>query len=105
MEKPVHALNLSQALEHIRIHHPDQMLIAIDACLGAEEHLGYITLGRGSLTPGAGVSRDLESAGDLFITGIVGVSGGFPYLTLQTTGLARVVAVAEAIAEGILNIL
>lgn len=51
LEVPVHALNLSSVLEAIRAHHPEEPLIAIDASLGVPEHLGYITLGQGSLTP------------------------------------------------------
>lgn len=104
LEVPVHALNLSSVLEAIRARHPEEPLIAIDASLGVPEHLGYITLGQGSLTPGAGVQKTLESTGDIFITGIVGASGRYAHLTLQTARLSSVLPVAGRISAGILSL-
>ncbi|MDY3917612.1 MAG: spore protease YyaC [Candidatus Limivivens sp.] len=101
LEMPVHALNLKSTLERIHTLHTDQPLVAIDASLGVREHLGYITISRGSLSPGAGVNKTLECAGDISITGIIGVSGPFSHITLQTTRLSAVIPVAEQIARGI----
>ncbi|MDO5425171.1 MAG: spore protease YyaC [Eubacteriales bacterium] len=101
LEMPVHALNLKSTLERIRSAHTAQPLVAIDASLGVREHLGYITISRGSLAPGAGVNKELECAGDISITGIIGVSGPFSHITLQTTRLSAVIPVAEQIARGI----
>lgn len=103
LEMPVHALNLNDTLSAIKTHHENDLLIAIDASLGTKEHQGFITLGKGCLTPGAGVDKVLESVGDIFITGIIGVSGKFSHLTLQTTRLSAVMAIAEQIASGILH--
>ena len=47
-------------------------MVAVDASVGDENHIGYVTLGRGSLKPGLGVCKELHAVGDLFITGIVG---------------------------------
>ena len=105
VEMPIHALNLSSVLTAIKSHHQHDILIAIDASLGIPEHQGYITLGKGSLAPGAGVSRDLERVGDVFITGIVGPSSRFSHLTLQTTRLSAVMPVAKQISDGILHLL
>lgn len=105
LEMPVHALNLIPVLHAIKAHHKNNILIAIDASLGIPEHQGYITLGKGSLTPGAGVRKELESVGDVFITGIVGPSGRFSHLTLQTTRLSAVMPVARQISAGILHML
>lgn len=104
LEMPIHALNLSSVLNAVRVHHKDDILIAIDASLGLPEHQGYITLGRGSLSPGAGVHKNLENVGDIFITGIVGPSGRYSHLTLQTTRLSAVVPVARQISTGILSL-
>ena len=103
LEMPIHALNLSYTLTTIKAHHKNHILIAIDASLGTKEHQGYITMGKGSLSPGAGVDKDLESVGDIFITGIVGISGRFSHLTLQTTRLSSVIPVAQQITAGILT--
>ena len=104
LEMPIHALNLSSILSAVRVHHKDDILIAIDASLGTPEHQGYITLGKGSLAPGAGVQKNLENIGDIFITGIVGPSGRYSHLTLQTTRLSAVMPVARQISTGILSL-
>ena len=79
-------------------------MIAIDASLGAKKHLGYITIGNGSLYPGAGVQKNLPPVGDIHITGIVNISGFLHPLTLQTTRLATVIDLAETITGAILEI-
>jgi len=103
LEMPIHALNLSDTLAAIKSQHPKEILIAIDASLGTRNHQGYITIGWGSLLPGAGVNKQLDAVGDIFITGIVGVSGRFSHLTLQTTRLSNVISLGERIAQGILQ--
>ncbi len=104
LNAPVHALNLEQSLKHIQKHHSNALVIAIDASLGAKKHLGYITIGNGSLYPGAGVQKNLPPVGDIYITGIVNISGFLHPLTLQTTRLATVIDLAETITGAILEI-
>lgn len=101
LELPVHALNLDETMEQIQKTHKGCPVVAIDASLGTREHQGYITVGRGSICPGAGVNKSLSAVGDLFITGIVGVSGRFSHLSLQTARLSWIISIAEQIAEGI----
>ena len=102
LEYPVHALNLDETIGHIKSTHPGALVIAIDASLGSPGHLGYVTLGKGSLRPGAGVDKDLAEIGDIFITGIVNVSGSMEQLLLQTTRLSVVMQMADFISSGIL---
>lgn len=101
LEIPVHALNLDEKLEQIHRLHKGQPVIAIDASLGTKEHQGYITVGLGSILPGAGVNKALTAVGDIFITGIVGTSGRFSHLSLQTARLSWIISIAEQIAGGI----
>ena len=103
--QPVHALNLTDIYQHIQTHHPNALIIAIDASLGQKKHLGYVTIGNGALYPGAGVQKNLPPVGDIHITGIVNTAGLMEHLTLQTTRLSTVVALADVIAGGILKIL
>ena len=84
---------------------PHALVIAIDASLGQKKHLGYVTIGNGALYPGAGVQKNLPPVGDIHITGIVNIAGMLEHLTLQTTRLSTVVALADVIAGGILKIL
>lgn len=104
-EQPVHALNLKQVYGHIKAAHPNALVIAIDASLGEKKHLGYVTIGNGALYPGAGVKKELPPVGDIHITGVVN-TGGFPeQLTLLTTRLSTVVSLANAISQGIIQML
>ena len=78
LEAPVHAKNLATVVEQIHSRHKNPYIIAIDASLGKQAHIGYYTLGVGSLKPGTGVGKDLISVGDVFITGIVKPPGFTP---------------------------
>lgn len=102
LQNPVHAVNLSSILSRINRLHPQALIIAIDSSLGEKKHLGYVTIGNGSLYPGAAVQKDLPPVGDIFITGVVNISGILEYLTLQTTRLATVISLADTITQGIL---
>lgn len=105
LEKPVHALNLAEMIQKLQKDHPRALVIAIDACLGEKRHLGYVTIADGALHPGAGVRKELPPVGDIHITGIVNVSGVLDQLTLQTTRLSSVIALANVITQGILTLL
>ena len=102
LQNPVHAVNLSSILSRINHLHPQALIIAIDSSLGEKKHLGYVTIGNGALYPGAAVQKDLPPVGDIFITGVVNISGILEYLTLQTTRLATVISLADTITQGIL---
>ncbi|MBM7685035.1 MAG: hypothetical protein PWP07_154 [Epulopiscium sp.] len=101
LEHPVHAKNLGETVEMIHEKHPNALVIAIDACLGKMDHIGYITLGEGSIKPGAGVQKNLPPVGDIFITGIVNFSGFMEMLILQNTRLSLVMQMADIISSGI----
>lgn len=101
LREPVHAKNLSSTLDHIHHTYPDSIVIAIDASLGSISHIGYITLGEGALRPGVGVDKELPLVGDIFITGIVNISGILNHTLLQTTRLDLVMQLADYICLGI----
>ena len=101
LEKPVHAKNLEASIHFIPLYHPGALIIAIDASLGVANHVGYITLGEGSLCPGVGVDKNLPSIGDICITGIVNLSGFGSQMLLQTTHLNLVMQLADFISLGI----
>ncbi|MEC3859636.1 spore protease YyaC, partial [Bacillus sp. WOD8 KX774193] len=68
---PVHAGNLQLYIDKINETFVDPFIIAIDASLGREEHIGLITLGEGPLKPGLGVKKKLPEVGAVHLTGIV----------------------------------
>lgn len=101
LEKPIHAKNLEATVNFIQLYHPEALIIAIDASLGISDHVGYVTLGEGALNPGVGVDKNLPAVGDIFITGIVNLSGFGGQMLLQTTHLNLVMQLADFIALGL----
>lgn len=102
LEKPVHAMNLNQVIQQIYQFHEKPLVIAIDASLGTEKHVGYVTLTNAPLRPGLGVKKSLPEVGDICITGIVNQSGVMDGMVLQSTRLSIVMTLAEFISTGIL---
>lgn len=101
LEHPVHAKNLSDVIREIHDTFDHPFIVAIDASLGKASHIGYFTLGEGSLKPGAGVGKNLPQIGNLYITGIVNLSGFLENTLLQTTRLYTVMDLADKISTGI----
>lgn len=101
LDMPVHATNLKQTLEEIDEEFDSPLILAVDACLGRLESVGFITLAPGALQPGAGVNKSLPPVGDLHISGIVNVGGYLEFMVLQNTRLSLVMRMADRIALGI----
>lgn len=97
---PINATNLGCSISYINEFHNNPFIIAIDACLGQAEHIGYITLAQGPLSPGTGIKNELPKVGDLHITGIVNTFGNGSHL-LHSTRLCTVVTLAKAIENSI----
>lgn len=103
LKHPVHANNLQETFEEIYSIYKNPFIIAIDACLGFAEHVGYITLSPLPLLPGQGVCKDLPSIGHLSITGIVNIFSetSSNNAVIQNTRLHTVIKLADFIANGI----
>ncbi len=105
LSEPVHAKNLIETLSDIKSKHPHALILAIDACLGSMEHVGYITVAKGSIKPGAGTNKHLPAVGDVSVTGIVNFSGFMDFLVLQNTRLNLVMKMADIISLGLKYVL
>lgn len=101
LEEPVHAVNLKDKLDEVRLSYRDPFIVAVDACLGKLDSVGKIDVGPGPLQPGAGVNKVLPQVGDAYISGIVNVGGVLEYFVLQNTRLNLVMDLAEVITEGL----
>lgn len=101
LERPVHAMNLTQSMELVRLYYPNHVIVAVDASVGSQDHVGCITLGKGALRPGLGVCKDLQEVGDIFITGIVGGYGNYDPLMLQSVRLSVVMKMADYICKSV----
>jgi putative sporulation protein YyaC len=97
LNQPIHAANLNHCIKSIQKTFDNPFIIAIDASLGKEEHIGMITLGKGPLKPGLGVKKRLPEVGDIHITGIVNSSHNMESASLQTTRLSIIFQIADAI--------
>lgn len=104
IEHPVHAANLEKYISTIKRNFSNPFIIAIDASLGIDEHIGYITIGAGPLKPGLGVKKKLPEVGDIHITGIVNSSRNVDFTTLQTTRLNIVFKIANVITSAMKEI-
>ncbi|MCT4597043.1 MAG: spore protease YyaC [Vallitalea sp.] len=101
LSNPVHAKNIEETVSFIKSTYSNSFIIAIDACLGKMNHIGYVSIGKGSISPGAGVNKNLPPVGDMYITGIVNFSGYMDMLILQNTRLNTVMRMADFITYGI----
>lgn len=98
---PVHALNLSQTLD--ALGKEPVFLVAVDAALGEPEHIGCITVSKGSMQPGLGVSKHLPKVGEISVTGIVGSIYSPESSVLQDARLSLVMDLADSITLGLLR--
>lgn len=96
IDQPVHHLNLPETVEQIP---PDKKIIAIDAALGRMNHVGYLFLEEGPISPGSGVGKKITPVGDYHIKGIVNINAGFQnQLLLMSTQLDLVMDMAKQTA-------
>lgn len=105
LDRPVHAVNLNDAISEVSAQFDHPYIVAIDACLGQLSSVGCIQIANGPIKPGAGVHKELTPVGDMHITGIVNVSGFMEYFVLQNTRLSQVMSMAEKISDAIIKAL
>lgn len=101
LDNPVHALNLGAVTDMIKSSYKKPFIIAIDASLGTNGHIGCVTISRDALCPGSAMSKDLGSIGNIAITGIVNKWSVNSLSVLQSTRLSVVVHMAELLAGSI----
>lgn len=101
LDDPVHAVNLQETIDSISAQYQQPFIVAIDACLGRPESVGYISVKEGPLQPGTGVNKSLPAVGNLQIIGIVNVGGFMEYMVLQNTRLSLIMKMADIISQGL----
>lgn len=101
LEHPVHAMNLEATLNYVHRSYPDHVIVAVDASIGAQDHVGCVTIGKGAMQPGLGVRKQLQAVGDISITGIVGGYANQDPLMLQSVRLSIVMKMADYISRSV----
>ena len=95
---PVTGLNFRSYMEHVRIFHPDSVVIAVDACLGGKAEIGKIKYGLQGLKAGSALKKELGKVGDVTFLGVVAESGENNFRSLVSADTASVDKLAEKIA-------
>lgn len=103
LENPAHAVNLADIMGQIEDIFRDPLIVAVDASLGQENRIGFISVQSGGLTPGTALQKTLPTVGDFHISAVVNVSGYLEQIVLQNTRLHIVYRMAEVIAKSLFN--
>ncbi|WP_416148053.1 spore protease YyaC [Salipaludibacillus sp. HK11] len=101
LNSPVHAKNLHETIDTINQDLNQPWIIAIDACLGRTESVGFMTVSNGPVFPGVAVRKNLPPIGNIHLTGIVNVSGYMEMLVLQNTRLSLVMNMADSMSRAL----
>lgn len=101
LEEPAHATNILEVLNRLENDYLNPLIVAIDACLGSFDRVGFINIKKGSLKPGTALKKTLPEVGDFYISGVVNVGGFLEHMVLQNTRLHVVYRMADTIARGI----
>ena len=100
LNEPVHATNIKEKVNEAWVRAMKRnkfpYIIAVDAAVGRP---GRITVNRGALKPGAGMGKQLPQVGSVHI---MGGTAHFPFM-IWFTGLDQSVAMAEVVADGLLE--
>jgi len=102
LEHPAHATNLSEVMADISSCYKNPLVIAVDACLGTPNSVGFINVKAESLRPGSALKKTLPEVGDFCISGVVNVGGFLEPIVLQNTRLHIVYKMANIIVEGLI---
>lgn len=102
LDRPITALNLRDAVKHIRDAHGDRKVLAIDSSVGKMCDVGKIRIAFGSIAPGSADGKKLPKVGDVSITATVTDPHKTP---LAAVRLGTVYSLAGEISDRILRCL
>lgn len=105
LNNPVHAKNLQANIQNIYSSFEKPFVIAIDACLGSFDKIGFISISNIPLKPGSGVHKILPKVGDVSILAMVNTSGFMEHMVLQSTRLSLVMTLADIISQSLVSCL
>ena len=97
----VNATNLTAAAVRIYREHNRPFIVAIDACLGRKEHVGYASLSTERLRAGAGVNKTLLPVGNIAVTGIVTEFGTDSFTRLMNVPAEKIALMGNAMTNAL----
>ncbi len=101
---PVNGINYFNYVSHIKKHHKNSLIIAVDACLGISKDVGRIKLVMSGLKAGAALNKQLDKIGDIGILGVVGESRQNNLEALLDVPEKSVDSLSEKVAYKIYNL-
>lgn len=104
-ERPVTSLNIGEYVRMLEKNHKDDLVIVIDATLGATRDVGKIKLNPNGIKPGGAFHSERGRIGDIGIMAIVGEASGDRLLELKTRDRNFVRAMAQKAANVALSAL
>lgn len=102
--KPVNGINYCEYVAHIKTHHKDSLIIAVDACLGGSKDIGRIKYIMRGLQAGAALNKKLDKIGDIGILGVVGESGKNNLEALMCVPKENIMSLSEKVAKKVYKI-
>jgi putative sporulation protein YyaC len=100
---PIHALNIDRKLNEIKILHPHNNMIGIDACLGDSDSIGEIQARDYPVHPGKGVGKSLPNVGETSIIGIVDSNDNDEIFNSNNIRLNLVLSMAKVITHALIH--
>lgn len=100
---PIHALNIDKKLNEIKLLHPHNNIIGIDACLGDCDNIGEIQARDYPVHPGKGVGKSLPNVGETSIIGIVDSNDNDEIFNSNNIRLNLVLNMAKVITHALIH--
>lgn len=69
--RPVNGINYADYINHINLHHKNNLVIAVDACVGKSKDIGKIKCSIKGIAAGGALKKGYKRIGDIGILGIV----------------------------------
>lgn len=108
LEDPIAQSNLKDKLDEIYFKFSNPFIVAVDAALSREEHIGKIFVINDSLKLGKGLGKNIAQLGNISIKGVVGKKEKNKKKNmqiLQNTSLNMVMNLANIVSNGIVEVL
>ncbi len=97
--KPVTGVNYDDYIEHVRLHHKNSLIVAIDACVGKEEDIGKVKISSKGLVAGGALKKNNKLIGDVALVGIVAKADKDNLHALKSADIFLVQKMADVIAK------
>ena len=102
---PVTGVNCKNYFAHIKTHHPNSLVVTVDACVGAENEVGKIKYSLDGLRAGSALGKLLDPFGDISFLGVIAPKTSDNLRSLSSVSEQAVDDLSQKIAKKIQNLL